>query len=205
MAEIPRSAATLGVVSTRWPPGLRMRFTSPIRCMGSSNRCSISSQQSTVEKDVVGVRKAVSFGIEVVDVAVESFAIGGGDLAMVGAAQFAVVAAANIAIAQLAAERGRDLQVRAHFQNAVARAARRSHFERLHEAGLMRIQILARFVATRPAAQVIEGVRARRLRYGRAAPAWRRGRRSKSSDRAGFEEPERYCRATAAQLHSRAT
>ncbi len=46
-----------GVVSTKWPPGLRMRFTSPIRCMGSVNRCSISSQHSTVEKCSSGYGK----------------------------------------------------------------------------------------------------------------------------------------------------
>ena len=45
-----RRPPMLGVVSTRWPPGFRMRLISLIRCMGSSDRCSISSQQSTVEK-----------------------------------------------------------------------------------------------------------------------------------------------------------
>src|ERR1039458_10261449 len=50
MAAMPRRLPMFGVVSTRCPPGFTMRLTSLIRCMGSSVRCSINSQQSTVEK-----------------------------------------------------------------------------------------------------------------------------------------------------------
>ena len=32
----------LGVVTMKWPPGFRMRFTSDIMCMGSLKRCSIN-------------------------------------------------------------------------------------------------------------------------------------------------------------------
>ena len=40
---------------------------------------------------------------------------------MIATAQFAVVAAAHFAVAELRAQRRRDLQVRAHLQHAIVR------------------------------------------------------------------------------------
>ena len=141
---MPRSAAMFGVVSTRWPPGFRMRLISLIRCMGSSNRCSISSQQSTVEKYSSGYGKrsfsASKWSMSQAKVSPSAEVTA----AMVDAAQLAVVAAAHLAVAQLAVQRRRDLQIRAHFQNAVVGAARRRDFERLHQARLVSVQIPAR-------------------------------------------------------------
>src|ERR1035438_4278613 len=89
----------------------------------------------------VVVWKGILLGVEVIDVAGESFAIGRSDFAMIDAAEFAVVASAHVAIAELAAERGRDLQVRAHFENAIARPARRGDLQSLHQACFVRAEI----------------------------------------------------------------
>jgi len=90
---------------------------------------------------LVGVREAVLLGVEVVDVAGEGFAPGGGNDLVVDLPEPPVLAAANIDVAELAFERRRDLHVCAHFEDAVARAAVRRDFEGLREAGLMRIEI----------------------------------------------------------------
>ena len=46
------------------------------------------------------------------------------------AAQLAVVAAANVTVAEFRFERGRDLEVGAHFEDAVGGTARRSDGQR---------------------------------------------------------------------------
>ena len=64
----------------------------------------------------VVVREAVFLGIEQIDVAAKVFAVFRSDAAMIGLAARAVVAAADFAIAEPGFERGRDLEIGAHFQ-----------------------------------------------------------------------------------------
>ena len=73
---------------------------------------------------------------------------------MVRAAELAEVAAADFSVAELAAQRGRDLEVSAHFQDAVISAARRSNLESLDEAGLVGVEIALGGVAGSPAIEV---------------------------------------------------
>src|ERR1035438_8445778 len=75
---------------------------------------------------------------------------------MVGAAQLPVVAAAHFAVAELVAQGRRDLEVGAHFQDAVAGRAGRRDFERLEEARGMRVEVRGGCVANGPALQVFD-------------------------------------------------
>ena len=79
----------------------------------------------------------------------------------------AVVAAAHFPVAQLGAQRGRQLKIGAHLQDAVARAARRDDREGLREARLVSFEILGGFVVERPAAHIagqLGGIFGRRCR-----------------------------------------
>jgi len=105
----------------------------------------------------VGIGEHVLLRVEVIDLALERFALGGGHGAMIATTQFPVVAAAHLAVAELSAQGGRDLQVRAHLQHAIVRRAGRRDFQSLDEARLMRVEVFSRCVADCPALQILDG------------------------------------------------
>ena len=101
----------MGVVSTRCPPGFRMRLISDIMCIGSFGQV---LDQFAAEHGVevfVRIREAILLGVEVIDLALERLAVVGLHGFAIGTPEFAVVAAAHLAIAELRFERRRDLEV----------------------------------------------------------------------------------------------
>src|SRR5215831_8979253 len=105
----------------------------------------------------------IFLGVEVVDRALECFTVFAGDLTMIGAAEFTVVAAANFAIAELGAQSGCDLEVRPHLENAIVEPARRGDLECFDEPRLMRVQISTRLFGRGPPAKILDRGRLRLL------------------------------------------
>ena len=101
-----------GVVSTRCPPGFTMRLISLIRCIGSSDQVLDQLTAEHRRKMPVGVGKRIFLGVEQIDLAVERFAFGRCCATPVDLARGPIIAAAHATIAQLGAQRRRDLQVR---------------------------------------------------------------------------------------------
>ena len=137
---MPRSEPMLGVVSTRWPPGFRMRLISAHQVHGIFEQM---LDQLAAEHGIESIRRRKESGPSRRRrdrCRIEGLAVGGVHGALVDAARLAVVAAAHFAIAELGFERRRDLQVRAHFENAVAGAAGRRDFERFLETREVRFE-----------------------------------------------------------------
>src|SRR5437016_7206107 len=63
----------------------------------------------------VGIREGILLGVEQIDFATKALAGFGYDFAMMVVASWAVIAAADFAVAQLRLERGSDLEIGSHF------------------------------------------------------------------------------------------
>ena len=71
----------------------------------------------------------------------------------IAAAEFAVVAAAHVAVAELGLERRRDLEIRSHLESTLIGRTRRRDLERLRETRSMNVEIPAFLLIVRPGVQ----------------------------------------------------
>jgi hypothetical protein len=119
----------------------------------------------------VRVRKRILFGVKQIYLAGEGFALQRGYGAAVDRAGGPVITAPHATVAELGVQRGGDLKIGAHFENAILGTSGRGDFESLDQPRKVRVQIAARLVVGGPTGNVAggDGLRGRRLGriYGR--------------------------------------